>query len=187
MKDLRQFRMLRARWLWFGGLFGVLCLNAPVTSAQSSVTITVEDTHGNAVPNVKVMGRRVEKEKGKEETLALEVLTPSKSEGKTYTISGLAKGKYKFYACEPDLKFEPDYKEIGLGDGESKKFPLILQEQETTQPVDDPDFTPGKKVCLVHEDTGCHVIKVIEPSGEIKYAGVRNHYHVEEPDACKKN
>jgi len=184
MKNIRESQMRRARCLQYCGLFGLLCLNVPATLAQSSVTITVEDTHGKAVPDVKVMGRRVEK-KGGEETLVGKVLNPSKSEGGKFTIDGLKKEKYKLYACDPDLKHEPDYKEISLGDNESKKFTLVLQEQLATQPV--ADMRPGSKVCLVHDETGCSAIRVLDQNGEISYTGVRNHYHLEEPDACKKD
>lgn len=187
MNDSRAFPLSRTRWLWCGGLLGLLCVNVPPTAAQSSLTITVEDTHGQAIANVKVMGRRVEKEKGKEETLVGEVLTPSKSDGKTFKVSGLAKGRYKFYACEPDLNNEPDYKEIHLGDNDSSRFALILQEQDTSQPIREPDLKPGSAVCLVHEETGCSAIKVIAPNGEITYGGVRSHYRVEKTDACKKD
>jgi len=192
MTESHEFRRVRARWLLYGGLLGLLWVNLPVMSAQSSVTVTVEDTHGKAVPNVKVIGRGVEKKKGEEETLVGEVLTLSKNEekksdGTTYRIRGLAKGKYKFYACEPDLNYEPDYKEISLGDSDARKFSLILPEQSTTLQIDDPSLKPASNVCLVHEETGCSAIKVIEPNGEIKSAGVRNHYRVEGPDACKSN
>lgn len=185
MKASRDFQSARTRWLPLLGLFGLLFVTAPALSAQSAIAITVEDTHGNSVPNVKVIGRRVEKKGGEDEMLVGEVLSPSKNEGKTYTISGLPAGKYKFFACDPDLKFEPDYKEVKVGDKESKKLPLILQEQLTSQPV--MDVKPGNQVCLVHEETGCSAIKIVDQSGAISYAGVRSHYHVEDADACKKN
>ena len=46
------------------------------------ITGTATDPSGAAVPNVKVIGRRVEKKKGEEETLVGEVLTLSKNEDK---------------------------------------------------------------------------------------------------------
>lgn len=182
MKNYFDLRTLGMRVFWCGA--ALLCVNVPAISAQSSVTITVEDTHGKAVPNVKVMGQRVEKKNGEEELVG-EILTPSKSEGKTYTISGIQKGKYKFYACESDLNLEPDYKDVSLGDHDTKQFPLILQEQSTTLRVDDPSVKPASKVCLVHEETGCSAIKSVESNGDIKSAGVRNHYRVEEAGDCK--
>jgi len=185
MKRTREFEALISRWLRYSGLLGVLYLSVPVAVAQSSVAVKVENTRGAAVNDVKVMARRLEKNQEAADSGGGQVRNLAKADDRKYTIDGLSKGKYRFYACDEDLTYEPDYKDISLGENESRKFTLVLQEQPASQPVS--DVKAGEKVCLIHDETGCRTLKAVAPDGAVKYAGVQNHYHVEDADACKTN
>ncbi len=169
----------------------VVGLGVPVAHGQSSVSVKVETTRGAMVPDVKVMAKKIEPQPRKKDKSKVadnahaEVSEVPETETGKYVIERLKKGKYRFYACDDLLTYEPDFNDVDVGDNDAKKFTLVMQEQLTTQPVS--GATAGSKVCLIHDETGCFAAKMVDRGGKITYRGVQDHYHVEDIQACKKD
>jgi hypothetical protein len=173
-----------SRLLWLAAIYGLAVLPS---SAQSTVTISLETERGGGVVTQAKVNYRLVKE-GPKAGSKREVLEEGDipEDSGRFIAQRLPKGFYQFVACDDGLKFEPAVIEVRLGNNDSRTLTLELNDLSVRQPVT--GMAVGSQVCLIHLETGCKASREVKKDQKgktyIEYRGLNEHFTVE-PQACR--